>query len=42
MNIDIVCAQYVSAESDEQKTCFIKNKCFDCNWLIDNSTELRM
>ena len=31
MNIDVICAQYVSAESDEQKTCLTKNKCFDCD-----------
>jgi len=30
MNINIVCAQYISAESDEQKTHLTKNKYFDC------------
>ena len=31
MNIDITCMQYVSAKSDEQKTCLTKSKYFDCD-----------
>ena len=28
MNIDVACAQYISAESDEQKTCLKKENMF--------------
>ena len=31
MNINVTHTQYVSAESDEWKTCLTKNKCFDYN-----------
>src|SRR5436189_6190187 len=31
MDIDVARAQYVSAESDEQKNHLTKDKCFDCS-----------